>query len=256
MGISIVLLMFAVPEQARMQDIQTATQVSPPRIAPGESMPVSVKLTNFGSSARTDVVVTYAVVSSDGTIVSTENETYAVETTASFLHTLTLSSDIRPGQYSVKVSIAYTDQKSPAVASYPFTVERKVVGIFLSDLVLYGLIAFAAAALMLGSVWLVRRKRGSEISEDYSDVPRGVRVYYEIIGDTIRAMRAHEGDKALSMVAEIPGLTVNADTGHVLHITGEPASVVAALIAGYEKQFGKRINLAFGKNSQERATVR
>jgi hypothetical protein len=69
-------------------------------------------------------------------------------------------------------------------------------------------------------------------------------------------MRTHEGDKALSMAAQIPGLTINNDTGRVLGLTGEPASIVAALVSNYEKRFGKRVNFAFGKNMRERAAVR
>ena len=81
-------------------------------------------------------------------------------------------------------------------------------------------------------------------------------MYYEIIGDTIREMRSHEGDKALTMASNVPGLTVDPDTGRVLKLAGDPASIVASLIAAYEKQFGKHINLAFGKGAKERATVR
>lgn len=244
------------PGVARMQDIQTDTQVSAPRIAPGESMPVRVKLSNFGSNARSDVVLTYDVISPDGKIVHTENETYAVETTASFIHTLTLPQDIVSGHYTVSVSIAYTGQKSPAVASYPFTVERKIGGIFVSDLMLYGGIACASVLFASAVAWVVTR-RGSPVgTEDYSDVPHEARIYYEVIGDIIRAMRTHEGDKALIMATQTPGLKINADTGRVLRLTEDPASVMAHLVREYEKQFGKRVNLAFGKNIKEHATVR
>lgn len=121
-------------------EVKTSSANLVTRVAPGELLPVSVKLVNFGGGRRVDVTIDYFVLNEKGDVVLTEKETVAVETTASFIKILQIPRDIQPGQYTAESSITYQGQKAPATASYQFTVERKIAGMFVSQFLIYGVI--------------------------------------------------------------------------------------------------------------------
>jgi hypothetical protein len=155
----------------------------------------------------------------------------------------------------VRVSIAYPDQKTPAVSSFPFSVEQDVGGVFLSDLLLYIGIALATAVVVTVAIGFSSRAVPT-VYEDYSHIPHRTRIYYEIVSDVIREMRMYEGDRILVMAARVPGLEINSDTGRVISFTQDPASVVAALVKSFEMQFNKRVNFSLGKGVRGRAEVK
>jgi hypothetical protein len=251
------LFMLVIPLVSHAQSIQANSAIVSARIAPGESMPVRVQLSNFGSSSRVDATITYQVTDSTGLTVVSENETVAVETTATFIHTLTLQANTLPGSYKLLVSVAYSGQIAPAVSSYQFTVERKILGVFISDFLKYGFITLVSILFVLGLVWIFERyHHNRQLGHDYSHVPSKTRIYYEIIGDVIQQMRLHEGDTALKMATEVGGLHIDPNTGKVIEIDGDPATVVASLVSEYEQVFGKKINLSFAKNANGKAMVK
>jgi predicted phage tail protein len=218
-------------------------------------MPVRVQLSNFGSQARADTTATFSVLDSNGREVVTEKETVAVETTSTFTHSLMLPPDISPGHYEVQVSIVYQGQQAPAVSSYQFSVERKFAGIFVSDLLKYGLIALLSILFVLGLVWIFEKYQHSTQSHEYSHIPQQTRVYYEIVSDIIYQMRLHEGDAALRIAQETPGLKIDED-GKVTMLAGDPAAIVASLVSEYKNAFGKKVNLCFGKRASCKAIVK
>ena len=245
-----------VPSVAHLQDIQTDATIVASRAAPGENMPVRVRLSNFGDASRADGTITYAIVDSDGREVQSESETVAIETTATFIHSLLLPNSIQPGQYTVRVFVSYRGQQAPAVSSYPFTVERKIAGIFESDLLRYGIIALVSVLFVLGLVWIFEKYHHRAVARhDYSEIESKDRIYYEMVSDIIQQMRLHEGDKALLMAAKIPGLSIDTASGRVSHVEKDPATVVASLVSEYESVFGKHINLSL-KGMNGRAIVK
>ncbi len=255
--LTVLFIVSGVPSATSAQEVQTEVLVSAPRVAPGESMSVRVRLSNFGSSSRVDAVIQYTVVDAAGEDVISNTETAAVETTASLVHTFTLPHSIEPGKYSMQVSIFYPGQQTPAVSSYHFIVEPKLLGIFRSDFLRYGIIALVAALFVLGLVWIFdRRLPRISADQDYSNVSKKEQVYYEIISDVIQQMRVHEGDRAVDMATKITGLTVDNNTGRVNHIQGDPALVVASLVASYEKNFAKKVNFSLGRKSLSKAIVK
>ena len=110
------------------------------KVAPGELLPISVKLLNFGQGAKVDVNVTYGISDSSGKQIFTSTETVAVETTASFIKTVQIPFNTPPGQYTAKASIIYAGQLVPATTQFNFTVENRILGLFQSDFYFYGII--------------------------------------------------------------------------------------------------------------------
>ncbi|HEX9805109.1 MAG TPA: hypothetical protein VGA67_05495, partial [Candidatus Dojkabacteria bacterium] len=84
------------------------------KVAPGELLPVSVKLANFGGGSKVDVLVQYEILDDSGNSIYSSNETVAVETTASFVKTIQIPNSTREGTYTARTSVVYDGQLVPA----------------------------------------------------------------------------------------------------------------------------------------------
>jgi len=218
------------------------------KVAPGELLPISVKLSNFGGNHRVDVLVEYAIFSSIEEKIYSTNETVAVETTNNFIKTIQIPFGTLGGIYIAKTSITYQGQLVPATTQFSFTVEKKIFGLFQSDFFLYGGITFLISIFMVffGYTLIKRRRRTMRlVPVDYSDIPHNTRVFYELISDTIMGMRQQVGENALDIARQINGLVIDEKTGRVLELTEKPSKVIAELVSGYEKALGKKISFSF-----------
>ena len=221
------------------------------RVAPGEVLPISVKLSNFGGGKRVDVLLKYSIFTSTGEEIYTTSDTAAVETTASFVKTVQIPFGTAPGVYTAKTSATYQGQLVPATTQFSFTVERKILGIFQSDFFFYGGISVLAGIFIALLVYfLVRRRRTTRFTPlDYSNIPHDKRTFYEILSDTIMQMRGRVGEQALEIASHIDGLKIDKETGRVLDLTEPPAKIIATLVSEYEKLLGKKVSFSFRGNT-------
>lgn len=217
------------------------------KVAPGEVLPLSVKLLNFGNRHKVDVRVSYTISDLLGKAIYSAEETVAVETTATFVKTIQIPFETIPGRYIAKSSITYQDQVTPATTEFPFMVERRTLGLFQSDFYRYVVIVILLGLLVgvLGFVFAKRRRLTRSTPFDYSDIPRDERVFFELLSDTIMEMRQRVGDRALDVARQIDGLVIDIKTGRVLKITEKPSKIIAGLVAGYEKTLGKKVSFSF-----------
>ncbi|HUC88602.1 MAG TPA: hypothetical protein VMR49_01040 [Candidatus Paceibacterota bacterium] len=228
-------------------EVQTTSAGLISKVAPGELLPISVKLLNFGNGSKVDVSISYKITDMEGKAIYSAEETVAVETTATFIKTIQIPFGTIPGQYIAESSIAYNNQVAPATAQFSFTVEKKIFGLFQSDFYLYGgiLILVSIIVGVISHFWIKRRRTMRFAPEDYSDIPHGERVFYELISDTVMGMRAQVGESALDIAKQIDGLVIDEKTGRVLKLTAKPSKVVAELVSGYEKALGKKVSFSF-----------
>lgn len=218
------------------EDVRSSGDTLISRVAPGEFLPISIKLLNFGNSKRVDVDVLYQIYDSAQNEIYATHDTVAVETTASFVKTIQIPYSTAPGEYTVFSSVTYQGQKVPATTRFPFTVEQKIIGLFKDQFYLYGGITLAISLLagVVGHIWIKRRRLTRSEIFDYSDVPHDERVFYEIISDTILEMRQHIGDRALNIASDIDGLKIDQNTGRVLNIKQNPSKIVSELMAQFK----------------------
>jgi len=233
----------------RAAEVQTSSGNLVTRVAPGELLPVSVKLTNFGGGSRVDVTIDYRILNEKREVIITEKETVAVETTASFIKVIQIPRDAPPGNYTAESSIVYQGQKVPATASYQFTIERKILGLFVSQFIIYSIITiFVGIAFVIVSRLIKKKLRISRLApHEYPEIPKEERIFYEIISDIIAQMRQRVGDKAVDIAKSIDDLTIDENNGRVLNIKKSPAKIIALLILKYEKTLGEKVSFAFPK---------
>jgi len=223
-------------------EVKTSGEGLISRVAPGEILPISVKLINFGGGQRVDVTIDYQILCSNNVVVFSQSETVAVETTASFVKNIQIPLDLSPGEYIASSKITYEGQEVPATSKFEFTVERKIAGIFISQLILYGIITLLIGIAFAVLSRLIIKRRASRLNpHEYSDVPKEERLFYEIISDIIMQMRYRAGDRAMEIASSIDGLVINKENGKVLEINKDPAEIVAVLILQYQKSFGKKM---------------
>lgn len=220
------------------------------KVAPGEFLPISIKLANFGGGKRVDVLLQYMIFTSTGEKIYESDETVAVETTASFVKKIQVPFNTIGGVYTAKTSIVYQDQVVPATTQFPFTVERKIFGLFQSDLFLYGGSTLLVGILMFifGHTFIKRRRAMRLTPFDYSDISHDMRTFYEILSDTIMEMRERVGDDALLIASNIDGLKIDKETGRVLAFTEHPSKIIATLVSEYEKILGKKVSFSLRRS--------
>lgn len=226
------------------------------KIAPGEFLPVSVKLVNFGSLRRVDVTIIYRIFDTHDALVYTEEETVAVETTASFVKRIPLPPTLRQGLYTAVSDLHYPGQLQPAISRFQFTIERKIGGFFINDLIFYAVVSILAAIVIIGILmYLLTGKYAGQrmVFHEYENKPHAQRIYYEILSDIIAEMRLRIGDDALKITRNIPQLEINKENGRVMHVGGDPAKIAALLIHRYQILLGKPIS--FGLRKALRATA-
>lgn len=217
------------------------------KVAPGELLPILIKLSNFGIGKKVDVIITYGVYNNKGEEIYAATETVAVETTASFIKTIQIPFGTLPGKHIAKAYITYKDQVAPAITHFPFTVEKKIAGLFESDFYLYGGIIATISIFMLfaGRIFIKYKKTTRLVLFDYSDIPHDERIFFELLSDTIMSMRQRAGDRALDIATGIDGLIIDKETGRVLKITESPSKIIASLVSRYEKILGKKVSFSF-----------
>ena len=244
-GLAILYAYAPVTHAADAISTSASSQESAVRVVPGGVLPVTVHLTNFGSTRRVDVVITYRILDASGAPVLDESETVAVDTSASFVKQLSVPANAAPGAYREETSIQYPYQSAPAESGFPFAVERAYLGVFVSDWFEYGGAAFllAIVAFVVGRLFVRFRSRRAPIHE-YAGTPKNERIYYEMVSDTITQMRLRLGDAALDVARSVEGLSIDPETGRVLALKGDPAAIIAALVKRYEARSGAHVNFA------------
>ena len=223
------------------------------KVAPGELLPISVKLSNFGGGSKVDVLVEYVVVSSTGSEIYSTSDTVAVETTASFIKTIQIPFNVPEGVYTAETSVSYQGQLVPATTQFSFTVEPKFFGLFKSDFFLYGSVTIFISffVLLLGYILVKRHRKGRFTVFNYSNIPHNMRTFYEILSDTIAQMRGRVGDDALLVASQIDGLKIDKETGRVIAINENPSKIIATLVHEYEELLGKKVSFSFRKEVPE-----
>src|SRR6056297_3585180 len=223
------------------KDFQTEGKALVSRVAPGEILPIQVKLMNFGDGEKVDVTINYKILNPLGKLVIHEKETVAVQTTASYIRDIKIPEHFSEGKYTSVTEIEYNGQKVPATSQFQFSIEKKVLGIFLSRFIVYVIIGLVLAVILILVGRFIRRRRRSRFeAHDYSKIKKEERVFYELIGDMIMQMRYQKGRRAIELAQKIEGLVVEDETGKVLDIDKDPAEIVTLLMIYYKKEFGKK----------------
>jgi hypothetical protein len=238
--------------EPKTNEMETGSGKLISKVAPGEFLPISVKLINFGEGKRVDVDVDYQIIDENNVVVFSQSETVAVETTASFVKNIQIPLDLPSGKYIASSKITYKGQEVPAISKFEFTVERKIAGIFVSQFILYGtltiLIGIAFAVL---SRLVMKRRFNRSTPQEYPKVPKKERIFYEIISDMITQMRSYVGDRAIQIASSIDGLVVDENNGRVLKINKDPAEIVSLLVLQYQKIFGKKMTFSPRQSDKE-----
>lgn len=117
-------------------------------VAPGELLPVAVNLTNASDGEEVGVVITYQITDKSNRVVFEENERVVVGKTKNYLKYLQLPSDLPAGRYTLSSTVTYQGQKIVARSQFPFSVDQKIAGVFVRQLLIYGILGVLGILLL------------------------------------------------------------------------------------------------------------
>lgn len=208
----------------------------------GERFYFNIEIKYPENPSRSDLRLFYEI-TKDDKLVAQAKVLKAVETQASFIDFIVLPESAKKGLYILNVTVEdYTDLKEEVSASF-HVIGSKGNEIRIYFFILLGVIIFFG--IFFGVQIFIKRERAKKLTRhDYSDIPKGKRVFYEMISDTITQMQYRVGSKALTIAKEVSGLKINEDNGKVLNITEDPAKVVSSLVLKFEEIFDKKVSFA------------
>lgn len=211
------------------------------RIAPGELLSIPVTFQSFGGSGATEVSVQYHIQGADGTQID-DSQIQSISTTAAPFESIQIPVEYAPGKYTITASASYGDKTFSDVMRFEFVVERKIAGMFVSQLAYFA--GIIVLLILLGVSIYYGFVRKKTFLEKYANIPEAERVYYEIIDDMITQMYDSIGDRAYKMADAIAGLVVDKKTGKILAIRKDPSEVVSVLYIRYQNVFKKKLKIA------------
>ena len=104
-------------------DVKMDVPHSYQEVEPGGDLKAQITLLNVGPPKKVDVTATYIIKDRFGNSVYESSETFAVEKQTSFLKSLKLPNELKPGNYLAVIEVKY--ENSFAVSSELFTVVEK-----------------------------------------------------------------------------------------------------------------------------------
>ena len=115
-------------------------------VTPGTEIWFTTNVINLGNTNRIDVVLNSEIVNETGTVKVSKTKTVAMETTASFVNSITLPEDLPRGNYYVVVSITFPDRTVESREQFTIqSVDNKlfrIIGISLGVLIFILIIFF------------------------------------------------------------------------------------------------------------------
>lgn len=211
--------------------------------APGEYLSIPITLELVGGQNNGDIAIQYQIRDRNGDVVLEETDTFVAATADPHTKRMLIPKQFLTGTYIGMVSILSAGQPITEPMKFPFIVEPKIIGVFVSTLAYYGWITFFVVLLLfIGGLWIFYKK--TLAVQSYTHIPESERMFYEIIGDMIRQMHELIGDKAYKIADAVVGLTIDLSTGRVLRISKDPTEMIATLLLRYQNIMKKDVKIS------------
>jgi len=96
------------------------------KVYPGEEVVPLIKVYNLGATGRVDANIEYNIINKSGNVITTDQETIAVETQASFIKELKVPDSAKSGEHFVYVRVLYNNQTASSSARF-FVISRPFI---------------------------------------------------------------------------------------------------------------------------------
>lgn len=244
-GIFLVTLVFA--RQADALSIAVHVPEKYTDVEAGERFYFELEIKYPENPIRKDLRLEYEI-RKEGELIAQSKVLKAIETQASFMDFIVIPESAEGGMHNIKVVISdYEDLKEEVSASFHVKKSgneqlKTYFYILMGVIILVG--------VMVGIQILVSRKLRTLIKVSSSSggmKSKDEKVYHDFIGGIVKQMYSNIGDNALQVANKVDGLKVDAKTGKIIDIKGNPAAIAATLVSKYQKISGNKISFFLGK---------
>jgi len=106
-------------EQEREKLLDVKVEAITKEVIAGEKLKYQVTLYNLGLTKKVDVLINYTVKRAEtDELIAYDKETMAIETSSSFLRTITIPEPTEPGLYTIEAFVWYENQTASSVSSF------------------------------------------------------------------------------------------------------------------------------------------
>jgi len=211
-------------------------------VHPGERLYFELAIKYPENKTRKDLRLHYQIVQ-NGTVLTQTKVLRAIETQASFMDFVTVPLQIKPGSYVLNVVIEdYEHLHKEVSVSFAITA-RQNLQVWIIGAIIFGILLIVLLLIVQIAYTRTQWKKALKAQHDYTNIPLGRRIYYEMISDAIGQMRMRVGRQAIVLASHIDGLTISKD-GRVDDISRDPSEVIAELVKMYKDEFGKDVSFA------------
>jgi PGF-pre-PGF domain-containing protein len=146
-------------------DLNVKIPVKYKEVQPGEEVLAQFSIVNAKKTGLVDVNITYGVLDWEGNLITGRHETVALETQTSFVRSLNIPSDLKPGEYFLFGEIVYNDIFANSGDSFKVVVKstRDIEEIIIISQIFIIFVLSGIAVLILN---IYRKKRGPRKSAD------------------------------------------------------------------------------------------
>ena len=95
------------------------------KVFPGEEISAEIQIFNVNNIGKVDIVLDYWLSSENGTILSSASDSLAVEAVASFVRSLIVPEDIKPGTYYFNVDVTYKEFTTSSKAEFKVKTKKR-----------------------------------------------------------------------------------------------------------------------------------
>jgi len=209
------------------------------RVAPGEFLSIPMTLQVMTTMPISDAAMVYQIRSNNRILIKEIDDIKTLKA----VKTIQIPNTVAPGIYEATATFLYEEKPVANMLNFHFTVENKIAGVFVSQLMYSGVMLFLFCMVVTIAIYLFSFRR-KKASTDYSNISEPDREYYEIISDMLTQMHDSIGDKAYKMVEGIAGLTVDKTNGRIVTISKDPSEVASVLYIKYQNVFKKKLKIA------------
>ena len=150
------------------------------KVFPGEEVSAQIEVFNINNIGQVDVIVKYYITDKNDTedkkVLAESSDTLAVEAVASFVRSLIIPEDIKPGTYYFNVDVTYKDFTTSSSTEFKVkSLKRRFIEEHFKDIVVIGITVIILVVIILFIYLRIIRKKEEKLERKEAKLEREIK---------------------------------------------------------------------------------